>query len=458
MDLMLQIALGVVPAFLLLLLFAVVTRRQLVPKIITMVLLLCVGVGGTAGYFLGQNETSAQTAADSSDSMELVYALVGAGDTQRAGQLLDELMGSSVYSPEYSLGKARLYALQGNYLPAKGLYEKVIAEGLATDDIRSEYDLVVQCVNGQNVDKALLEHDSSYGDSIPNVDTLLANAEKARQDLSAALELTVEDQTQHLTDVLIQGAAGICEAEDLYDRYLNDENVDAEQVRTVLKKLTAMERKHPGVFTQSAARLAKLKLRLIQGDYDGIAADVDSHADYKELMVVTELYLNGYISKKDFSNDFASDNVEKYEAVLKQLQSVYNSEFINESAAVRRQVKGYIEDLQYCATNPGIARVQEMLEDYAESTNATDGSKVYLQLSNLAHDRGSDSAADEYLTGAMNTVGDCTDKDYTDPMYQVIGVINDKDNTEGLKDIDQYVDQILDNSTTCPAGARGSEG
>ena len=448
MDLLLQIALGVIPAFLLMLIFTLAVRRQLVPKIITMALLLCVGVGSVTGYFVGQSEPAAKNKVDSSDSMELVYALVASGDSQRAGELLDEIVSGSVYLPEYTLGKARLYALQGNYIPAKGLYEKVMAEGLSTDDIRAEYDLVTQCVTAQNIDQALLEHDSSYGASIPNVDTLLANAEKAKKDLSEALELAVEDRTERLSNAMIEGASGICEAEDLYDNYVKDQSVDQDQVKTVLKKLTTMERKHPSVFTQSTARLAKLKLRLIQGDYDGIAEDVDANADYKELMVVTELYLKGHVSKKDFNKNFASDNVQKYQAVLKQLQTVYNTEFINESATVRKQVKDHLDDLQYCVTNPGIARVQEMLEDYAESSHAADGSKVYLQLSNLAHDRGSSSAANEYLTGAMNTVGNCTDKDYTDPMYQVIGVINDKNDTEGLKNINQYVDQILENSTT----------
>ena len=448
MDQMLQIALGVIPAFLLVLVFTFITRKQLLPKLIAMVLLLSVGVGGAVGYFQNQANTPSKTSGDSADTMDLVYALVAGGDSQRAGELLDELMTGSVYSKEYSLCKARLYALQGNYGPAKALYEKVIAEGLSTDNIRAEYDLAVQCVTGQNIDQALLEHDSTYGDAIPNVDTLLANTEKAKQDLTAAVELAVEDQTEHLSNALIEGAAGICEAEDLYDSYVNNEGVDEEQVKAVFKKLTTLERKHPGVFSQSVARLAKLKMRLIQGDYDGIAADVDENADYKELMVVSELYLNGHISKKDFSKDFAANTVGKYEAVLEQLKTVYNSALINENNTVRKQVKDQIEDLQYCVSNPGIARVQEMLEDYAESSNATDGSKVYLQLSNLAHDRGSDSAADEYMTGAMNTVGDCTDKSYTDPMYQIIGVINDKDNTEGLKNVDQYVDQILENSTT----------
>jgi Mg-chelatase subunit ChlD len=448
MDFMIQIAFGVIPAFLLLLIVMLITRRQFVPKLIAMALLLCVGVGAVVGHFTTQNEDAGGASVDQTDSMDLVYALVATGDSQQAGELLDEIMSSSVYSSELSLCKARLYALQGNYVPAKGLYEKVMAEGLSNDEIRAELDLVSRCVSGMNIDQALLEHDSSFGASIPDVETLLANTEQAKKDLQTTLEQTVTEYADDLTKALIEGAAGICQVDDLYDSYIADETVDEEQVATVLKKLTAMERKHPGVFTQSVARLAKMKLRLIQGNYKGIAGDVDKNADYKELMVVSELYLNDYISKKDFAQEFAADTVEKYEIVLKQLEQVYNTEFVEESASVRKQVKDYMDDMRYCAENPGIAHVQEMLESYAKSSHATDGSKVYLQLSNLAHDRGSSSAADHYMTGAMNTVGDCTDKNYTDPMYQIIDVINSKDNTEGLKNINQYVDQVLDNSTT----------
>lgn len=448
MDFMLQISLGMIPAFVLLLIFTLINRKQLVTKIIAMALLLTVGVGSAVGHFAGQPKIDEERKVDSSDSIKLVYALIAGGNSAQAEDLVDDLMTGTVYSAEYTLAKARICALQGNYLPAKGLYEKVMAEGMSSNDIRSEFDLAAQCVSAQSVDMALLEQDSSYASSIPDVTALLANAEKAKRDLSDAVHLAVSDKTDNLSDAMMEGAAAIVEANELYDQFMNDESVNSEELSSVLKALNAMGRKHPGVYTQSVARLAKLKIRLMQGDYEAIAGDVDENADYKELMVVSELYLNGYISRKDFSKDFASGNVEKYEAVLTQLQKVYNSEFINEGATVRKQVKGYMNDLEYCVENPGAAKLQEMLEDYAESANAADGSKVYLQLSNLAHDRGSSSAANEYLTGAMNTVGNCTDADYTDPMYQIIDVINDKDNTEGLKHIDQYVDQVLENSTT----------
>ena len=448
MDLLLQISLGVLPAFAVLLVVTLISRKQLVPRIIAMALLLSVSAAGAVGHFAGEPVSDGKAKADSSDSVKLVYALMAGGNSAQAEELLDELMTGSVYSSQYSLAKARIYALQGNYVPAKGLYEKVMAEGLSSNDIRSEYDLAVQCVSSQSIDMALLGQNSDYAASVPDVTTLLANAEKAKKDIAEAVQLAVSDETENLSDAMMEGAAAIVEADTLYDQYVKDEHVDSEKVSSTLKALNAMSRKHPSIFAQSVARLARLKVRLIQGDYKEIASDVDENADYKELMVVSELYLNGYISKKDFSKSFASGNVEKYEAVLSQLQKVYNSEFINEGATVRKQVKGYLDELKYRTENPAIAKVQEMLEEYAVSANATDGSKVYLQLSNLAHDRGSTSAANEYLTGAMNTVGDCTDADYTAPMYQIIDVINDKENTENLKNIDQYVDQVLQNSTT----------
>ena len=449
MDLLLQVSLGMIPAFLVLLVATLVIRKQLVAKLIALALVASVGVGGAVGYFAGQEPVEqSKKKTDSSDSIKLVYALIASGDSAQADDLLDELMTDTVYSAEYTLAKARIYALQGNYAAAKALYEKAMAEGLSTNDIRSESELAVQCVNAMKLDLVLMEQDSSYADSVDGAKELLANAQKAKADLAEAVELSVSDQVEKLSDALVEGAAAILEANAMYDRYMDDGYADTEQVSSVLKALNTMARKHPGAYTQSAARLARMKLRLMQGDYKAIAGDLDENADYKELMVVSELYLNGHISKKDFSKNFTSGNVEKYQAVLDQLRQVYNTEFINEGATVRKQVKGYMSDLEYCIANPGVAKMQEMLEEYAQRSNAVDGSKVYLQLSNLAHYRGSSSAADEYLTGAMNTVGNCTDGDYTQPMYQIIDVINDKDDTEGLKNIDRYVDQILENSTT----------
>ncbi len=446
MDQMLQIALGVIPAFILVLVFMLVTRRRWIPKIVAMVLLAAVAVVGITGFALNQTEDTSKAQADPEDAMELVYALIADGDRQGAEELLNELMGSSVYTPEYALCKARMYALQGNYAPAKALYEKAIAEGVSNKDVSAEYDMATLCVRGQTIDQALLEQDSSYGDA--DMLKLLEDSKKAQTDLADAVENAVEEQVEDSSDALVEGAQAIAKAEELYKQYLADETVDADEVKENLKNLNTLERRHPGVFQRSAPRLARLKLRLINADYDGIAGDVSEDSDYKELMVVSELYLNDYIKTKDFNKSFASANVEKYRAVLEQLRQVYNTHFVDEGASLRRQVKNYMDDLQYRAEHPAVAKIQEQLETYADSNNATDGSKVYLQLSKLAQDRGSDSVAGDYLTGAMNTAGDCADKEYTDPMFQVIGVINDKDDTESLKNIDQYVDQILENSTT----------
>ena len=88
MDLLMQIALGMIPAFVVLLVVTLITRRHLVPKLVAMALLLCVGVGAAVGHFaVGQQDTKSSTV-DSSDSMELVYALIAAGDSQQASELL----------------------------------------------------------------------------------------------------------------------------------------------------------------------------------------------------------------------------------------------------------------------------------------------------------------------------------------------------------------------------------
>jgi hypothetical protein len=161
MNVLLQIALGMIPAFIVLLIVTLIGRKQVLPKIIAMGLTLAVGVGSAVGYFVSQTPEDRAKQINTGDSVKLVYALMAQGQSKQADDLLDELMTGSVYSSEYSLAKARIYALQGNYVPAKGMYDKVIAQGMSSKDVLAERELAAQCVTNQNVDMTLLEQDSN---------------------------------------------------------------------------------------------------------------------------------------------------------------------------------------------------------------------------------------------------------------------------------------------------------
>ena len=450
MSQLLQISIGTVPAIIVLMVAAVINRKALLPKIIAMVLLASVAVTGGVMHITNSRETGAVSRADAEKSVELVYAMMATGDTQAAMDLLEDMMASTLYVEEYTLCNARLQAVTGNYPAAKLLYEKVISAGMNTQELQAEYDLVQRCLVANNLDMVLLQQNSNYAAGIENLDAILADHRQAKHDIVEVVNLAIQTRAEENPELLAEAAQAVLDADIIYDLYLQDQSFDTEQATAIIKKLNSVEKKYPDLFAQPSLRLARLKMRLATEDFDALAEDVNEFSDYRELMVVSELYLNGYISKKDFAKDYGRDNLQMYKDVLAQLKEVYSTHYINESAAQRNKVKDYIAQLEYLVENPAIAKLQSDLEAYAESYNASDSSKVYLQLSGLAQHQGNDTAADNHLANAMNSVGSCTDSGYTEPMYNLIGAINDKENTEGLKNVNQYVEQILDNSTTLP--------
>lgn len=450
MSQLLQISIGLIPAIVVLAVSAVVSRKAIIPKLIVATLLASVSVTCVIAHIGSVDSEAAASRADSQKNVELVYAMMAAGNTEKAEELLNEMMGNTLYVPEYTLCSARIAALGENYTAAKLLYEKLLDSGMDTQQVRSEYELVKRCIGANDLDMVLLQQNTNYAAGISDLEAILADYRQAKEEIATQISNEVTQRSQKNVQLLTDAAEAVLDADTIYSLYLNDQPFDSDCAVEIIKKLNSLEKKYPDVFRQPALRLARLKMRLATEDFDALAEDINDDSDYRELMVASELYLNGYISKSDFSKEYGRENLQMYKDILEQLRKVYDTYYVNESTAQRKAVKNYISQLEYLVENPAIAKLQSDLEDYAVRYNAADSSKVYLQLSGLAQKQGNETAADGHLSSAMNTVGSCTDANYTGPMYDLIGALNDKENTEGLKNINQYVQEILDNSSVLP--------
>lgn len=444
---LLQIPLGILPAILLLLIVTLVTRKKILRNTIVMVLLAAVAVGGLVIGLQRRSAAENQSKQESAASLELVYAMLSTGDTQGASKLLDEISGSTLYVNDYALCGARIHALSGNYTAAKLLYEKAMAGGADADSLAGEYDLVCACLSDAMIDSALYGHLAGYGEDIPDIDALLSAADDARSRVKDTVAAAVDAQVRNSKGHLVEAVDLIHETDDLYADYLKEGQLDPNAAGNLLKRMKALEKSDPALSRQSLVRIARLKAQVLNEDFPSIAKSVDDYADYNELLVVSELYINGYISSGSFDKSFGTEDAEMFKALYDQLQKLYNTYYSKESAAVRRTVKAYLDDLQYYIKKPALAKIQKMMEA-AAANGADESTKIYLQLSRLAQRQGSDSIAKGYLTEALNTVGSSSDGSYTGPMYEIIGIIENKDDTESLKHIAEYVDAVVNNATT----------
>ena len=446
MSTMLQISLGVVPAVLLVLVMTLVNRKMLVQRLIAMALMAAVSITCGAVYAVDRVETVTESKKDSKEMADMVYALLAVGEIDHAEEFLKQLMENAVYVPDYALCQARIHVLREEYTAAKMLYEKATDAGVKSADMTAEYEMVCSSIAPAGVDISMLQHNPNYMQQIEGADQLIQIAQDAKRQSVVLVNQSLQHITENVSKLITEGAQNVQKSEELYQRYLRDESLNVEEVDAIIAQLNRLEKKFPALMKQPILREARMKMQLAKSDFVGVAKSATDDTGYKELMVLTELYINGYITESNFSKSYGEENISAARAVREHLMKLYSNEYENESSSDRRAVKSYIESLKYTINHPALGKMQEDLKAYAQHYNAVDGSKIYMQLANLSYHQGNEIAADKYLSDSFRVVGNCEDADFTQPMFEVINAINNKEDTEALKKVSSLVNQIMENS------------
>lgn len=415
-NIFMQISIGFAPAALVFLILSIFAKKNRVRNICVAFMSL-----GTAAVCLVcgivQNN-GGQKAAEQSDELCFAYELLNDGTNEIAADVVKDMRSGSVYSDEKTLALARTLLLDGKIQAAKALYQKVDN----CDEKTAVMAIPAYCsLNDEAVVNAVKEAENS-------IKNYTVNAEKENYGSAAKIAAFAE---QIYSDFL-EGSAS--------------ENID--EVSSKLKKLDRIFEETPELQSINPLRISRLKLRLLKEDFKGIASDVDENSDYNELLIVSELYMNGYIKAKDFSEEYRSFDTEKYNTVIETLEEIYSTNYADKSREERNAAKMKIKALEQYVKNPSLIKLENSLVDYTESSFAYDKSKVYLQLAKTENYIGNTAKSVEYLDKSLNTVGDCDDSEYTTPMYEIIGIIADKDDPERLKDVAGYTEKILTNTMT----------
>jgi Mg-chelatase subunit ChlD len=414
-----QAAVGFAPVTLLFVLLSLFAKKRRARNIFAAVLCAAVPI---AGLVIGIPQIMKESAAASvtADNLRFAYALIDDGALDTAHEVIKADKTNGGYSLDDTQALARIAALGGKIQTAKALYNKVGAS--------DEQAAVLTLPNGYIADT----------DEYKNAASLIGKAVK-----SYLRGFSGDD-----TDNYAKAAKSAAYAETSYSDYLENGSVDAAEGSRALKRLTTAYGETPELLAVAPLRVSRLKLQLLSEDFKGIAGSVDEYADYNELLIVSELYMNGYVNPSNFSEDWRGGDLSDYRAVSDALNNVYNNSYANKPREERNAAKAQIKALNAFIKNPSLVKVENALADYAESEFSYDKSKVYLQLAKTENYMGNEPKSIEYLDKSLNTVGDCDDADYTVPMYEIIGIIADKDSPERLKDVAVYTDKILTNSMT----------
>ncbi len=113
---------------------------------------------------------------------------------------------------------------------------------------------------------------------------------------------------------------------------------------------------------------------------------------------------------------------------------------------MKKSVKGTMEQVKEQLKIPALTKLENSLLENASKSGNVNSSKLYIQAAKVEHYLDRDEKVWEYLDRSIDSVGDCDDISYTEPMYSLIEIISDKDNSESLKNTAEYVEAVLDNS------------
>lgn len=422
MNVLFQIALGLIPAILVVAIGAALRRVSLIRAIPMLVLLIgAVGACSVLGVVQHSQNTQNTPTLDPSAALALAQAAAQQGDAALAQTLLEQADPGQAQSAQATLCLARTYALQGNAPAASALYRKVQALDPQAD-----------------VDRELRAASQA---ALPGL-----TDSQAVQEMIRLARRSVEDLSD-FGEELEQTAQVLSRINTCYESYLSSGELDEDEVRRLGRRMDSLQEEHPELFTLDQVRLARLKVNILREDYRSIAQSVDENSGYDELLVVSELYLNGYIRRRDFDDSYGQEYAQQCAVVAEQVEKLYDDYYSTQSRSVRNSVKEYLSSLDYAQENPALVQLKNDLYDYTQSSGAQDSSKVFLQLAKIENDAGNSAGAEQYLTDSLGSAGDCRDDSYTQPMYEIIGIIADKDDPERLKDVAGYVDRILTNSS-----------
>lgn len=458
MSIWLQVGAGLLPALLILLLYLIMIRRNIVSSLLLFLMLtggvsLCAFHGklpfGNAPETVSWKAQSADShsAVESTQSplgilppdetIRIIYGLAAQKHTDEASEMLKGFVADHGYDVSCALAQARISAASGDFAAAKVLYEK--AKTVWDDSAAKEFDAVAAACTSQSIDTVLLAHMDSA-----DITGLYPEAAQTAGDTAQAADLVLERLEQAGADGdtdYTQLSQILASTQELYDSFLTSGEKDDSRIRSLEEDLVEWEIARPEVFSLQQVREARMRLQILQGDYTSIAADLTDESDYHEIMIASELYLNGYVKKSDFTGSYAQADDESLRVVTNQLRQIQN----NGDDQIGRRAGELLDVYKNYKEDAPMYRMEQNLLNCTNERGFTDSSKVYLQTAKMELEKDREDKAKEYIGLAMDTAADCEDPEYTGPMYQIMGIMANKDEAESLKDVALYTDNVLNN-------------
>ncbi len=406
----------------------------------------------------------------------------------QALDIINELQQQNGDNATVTLAAARCNALKGNYSLAVQLYNQ------SGDVDKTELDAVTKLSDSsQQSNAALHKYITSLGGNpadygINAVNNAVGDYNAVRDTIYAALKAHIDSSKEKFGSEVIKAseAAAVLIADfesylngtlpddkyekdepddnygddyDDYDDYFDniwnsradteessDASIDPEALENALDTLRDFMASTPSLSKNAHIRHARLKGFVMAEDYVAIAESADENVSSQELVIITELYINGIITDSDFSEEYILLDGDKRDELLDFMRQALESNEDTLSEADYAKYEAKIDSLEAQMDEPVAFTIRYDMLDKAQNGNANMRSKLYLSLAKLEYHEGNKEMSDKYIDEALGTASESDDDSYRIPMEHLTGIVNGTADSSDIMNIAEYVDSAINNS------------
>lgn len=342
--------------------------------------------------------------------LDMAFALISQGETTGAERILDEYAAEYPVSDKYLLARARMEAVRRNYPAADGIYKYLEqTSSLDKEHYNPEHNEVTLLMNGGGTYEKMAEL------IIKEINGLSIPAEAIK-----AAKLYSE------IDAMDTGSSYAALAKKSVEKY-----------KSYLEA-------YPQLFASSTMELSYLKALTVAKDYATIVDRSLGYTDSHTLLILAELSRTGKITNSILRDSDVNARVhDKNARILKWIEDQERSNDFKEDQTLIDNAKAVLEQSDISSPKLFNNWLKLQLLALARSPEEKEASKLYLELSRMNFTDDKLTNNNEYVQQALITAGNSEDVNYANAAAAVNSILEDKDNTENLKNIDQYVDQMV---------------
>lgn len=377
---------------------------------------------------------------DKDEFEDAVYAFLNAGDTESASRLVTEYADAYGYDDVCSLMTARIAVYKDDYGAALGIYRKLYGEELPT-----EAQAVEKIIRYLSTD-TVLEAELADAGAEPTISD--AEKDEAEVLLAGGIDNLMHEAIagEGHDDSLTEGVNWVVEANKLYNSSIYSGSFNTDALASMAESMKELpQRKLLNKLV--VYREARLKIRLLNGDFEGVVDDLDEYAGYVEYMVALDLYLNGHTEKRPLMRALGINRVDGVGDVVDQLKKIRDEKGDDLEREELSKLEDQIDRLNTYKSNELLYSIESKLSREAEDQrNYKDASKIYMSLAKLSDESGNDIERNKYFSDALVTSPSSDDGAYSEAMDMLAGTISDDADSEAVKDVPLWAKQAMENS------------